>query len=176
MKKVLVLPGSNSSVSINRKLAFYAASQLRGVELVKLDLNDFEMPIYSYDREKASGIPEKAQTFLKHIQNSDGILISFAEHNGNFSVAFKNVLDWVSRVSLKDFAGKPMLLMATSPGKRGGKSVLGIATTSFTTFGAKVAASLSLPLFNDNFKDGIAEPTLKTEFDAGIKAFQDLLA
>ena len=94
MKKILAFGASNSRNSINKQLVTYAAGQLTDVEVLLLDLNDFEMPIYSIDREKESGIPELAQQFKQHILDADGILISFAEHNGAYTAAFKNVMDW----------------------------------------------------------------------------------
>jgi len=36
-----------------------------------LDLNDFEMPIYSIDRETESGIPDLAKSFYKEIGEAD---------------------------------------------------------------------------------------------------------
>merc|ERR1712176_681095 len=125
------IPGSNSSVSINKQLLAYAASQLDDVELIAVDLNDYEMPIYSADREAAQGHPEKAKQLVELIRSSDGIMISLAEYNGAYSGAFKNIFDWVSRVEQKTFLGKPMLLMAASPGGRGGASVLGMAKDRF---------------------------------------------
>ncbi len=55
------------------------------------------MPIYSEDRENDGGIPDQAQRFLKIIQDADGIILSLAEHNGSYTSAFKNILDWTSR-------------------------------------------------------------------------------
>ena len=41
--------------------------------------------------------------------------------------------------------------MATSPGARGGKSVLEIAQTNLPRYGAAINAVFSLPSFNENF-------------------------
>ena len=41
--------------------------------------------------------------------------------------------------------------MATSPGGRGGASVLEIAKASFPRFGTEIKGVFSLPNFNDNF-------------------------
>ena len=41
--------------------------------------------------------------------------------------------------------------MATSPGARGGASVLEIAKNNFPRFNADIKAVFSLPSFNDNF-------------------------
>lgn len=154
MKKLLVLSGSNSKNSINKQLALYAAGSVNNSEINEIDLNDFELPIYSVDRESELGIPDKAKEFLAKIEESDGIVLSLAEYNGSYSSAFKNIMDWASRGTKSLWASKPMLLMATSPGARGGATVLEAAKTSFPYLGANVVASFSLPSFYDNFSEG----------------------
>ena len=151
MKKLLAFGASNSSDSINKQLAKYAASLFRNVEIDLLDLNDYEMPIYSKDREKNNGIPQLAHDFYQKIGNADLVLISFAENNGAYTTAFKNILDWMSRINGKTFQEKPMLLLATSPGARGGSSVLDIATKRMPFQGGIVKGSFSLPSFFENF-------------------------
>ena len=44
-----------------------------------------------------------------------------------------------------------MLLLATSPGGRGGKSVLELASNQIPRFGGEVIASISVPSFTENF-------------------------
>lgn len=173
MKKILGFAGSNSSTSINKQLVQYATSRLYDVEVTILDLNDFDLPIYGIDLEKEHGIPEPAHAFLKHIKESDGIVISLAEHNGAYSTVFKNVFDWMSRIDGKLWSGVPMLLMATSPGGRGGATVLEIAKNRFPYMGGNVVASFSLPSFNDHFSEkGITDSTLKTVFDKALTDFE----
>jgi chromate reductase len=150
-KKLLAFGASNSSDSINKQLASYASKQFKDINIDLLDLNDYEMPIYSKDREKKDGIPQLAKDFYKKIGDSDFVLISFAENNGNYSTAFKNILDWASRINNKTFQEKPMLLLATSPGARGGSLVLDIAVKRMPFQGGVVKGSFSLPSFNENF-------------------------
>jgi NAD(P)H-dependent FMN reductase len=114
MKNILVMAGTSHRESINLALASHAASQVEGAEVTALDLNDFEMPIYSEDKEEASGIPQQAKDFLAAIQAADGIVLSLAGHNGSYTAAFKNILDWTSRVEQKLWSEKPMLLMVSS--------------------------------------------------------------
>ena len=151
MKKILAFGASNSSDSINKQLASFASKQFKNATIDLLDLNDYEMPIYSKDREKKDGIPQLAQDFYKKIGDADFILISFAENNGNYTTAFKNILDWMSRLNGKTFQEKPMLILATSPGARGGSFVLDIAVKRMPFQGGVVKGSFSLPSFNDNF-------------------------
>jgi NAD(P)H-dependent FMN reductase len=123
------------------------------------------MPIYSVDREKENGIHSLAQQFYDKIGSADLLIISLAEHNGAYASAFKNILDWASRINNKTFQQKPMLLLATSPGARGGSTVLEIAKNRFPFQGADLKGSFSLPNFNDNFDSvkGIINPELKNQ-------------
>jgi NAD(P)H-dependent FMN reductase len=150
-KKVIAFAASNSSRSINKKLVTYAGSLLADAKVEILDLNDYELPLFSVDREDRMGQPELAQAFLKKITDSDGIIISFAENNGNYSAAYKNLYDWVSRIQPKVYLGKPMVLLSTSPGGRGGKLVLELALGQIPRFGGQVKGSVSVPSFNENF-------------------------
>lgn len=149
--KILAFAASNSAKSINKQLATYAASLVEGAEVEILDINDYEMPIFSQDREDQLGQPELAQKFFGKLGEADGIIISFAEHNGSYTAAYKNLFDWTSRIDMKVFQNKPMVLLATSPGPGGAKSVLTAAVGSAPYFAADVKASLSVPSFFDNF-------------------------
>ena len=164
-KKIIAFGASSSKQSINKQLATFAANQFQNVSVEILDLNDYEMPIFSVDKEKENGIHPLAQEFYSKLGTADLILISFAEHNGNYSTAFKNILDWTSRINSKTFQEKPMLLLATSPGARGGSSVLDIATKRFPFQGGIVKGSFSLPSFYENFDviNGIIHPEYKNQ-------------
>ena len=173
MKKVIAFAGSNSVNSINKQLAVYASSIINGAEVVILDLNDFELPLFGVDLETKIGKPENALKFLEEIKSSNGIIISLAEHNGSYSVAFKNLLDWMSRIDGKLWNNKPMLLMATSPGARGGASVLDAAIKRFPYMGGNIVSTFSLPSFNENLKNGkLVNDIIKQEFLNKIEMFQ----
>ncbi len=164
-KKIIAFGASSSKQSINKQLATFAANQFQNVTIEIIDLNDYEMPIFSVDKEKENGIHPLAQEFYSKLGSADLIIISFAEHNGNYSTAFKNILDWTSRINAKTFQEKPMLLLATSPGVRGGSSVLEIASKRFPFQGGIVKGSFSLPSFYENFDvvNGIIHPEYKNQ-------------
>jgi NAD(P)H-dependent FMN reductase len=155
MKNIITIGGSNSKNSISKQLAEYAGSLVEGVNLVNIDLNDFEMPLFSVDVEAENGNPITALALNETIEIADGFVISLAEHNGAYSVAFKNMFDWLSRINSEVWRNKPMLLLATSPGPRGGQTVLEIAKGRFPFNGGNIIESLSVPSFNDNFKNGV---------------------
>ena len=165
MNKIIAFGGSSSRNSINKQLATYTASLFSHAEVEILDLNDYEMPVFSVDKEKEQGIHSLAHDFYNKIGSADLIVLSLAEHNGAYSSAFKNILDWASRINAKTFQQKPMLLTATSPGARGGSSVLDIASKRFPFQGAEIKGTFSLPLFYENFDvvNGIINPDLKNQ-------------
>ncbi len=170
--KILAFAGSNSSESINRQLVQYALKQIKGHTHTLLDLNNFEMPIYSMDREKSDGIPQLAKDFIQQIQSHDAIVCSLAEHNASYSTAFKNILDWCSRSESKFLFKKPLFLMGTSPGKGGAKHVLAAATAFFPFIDGNITQTFSLPSFNQNFgESGITNPELKKELENKISSF-----
>ncbi len=154
MKNIIAFAGSNSKNSINKQLVTYTSNLLKDCNVSILDLNDYELPIYGIDYEEVHGIPDNAHKFLEYIKSSDGIILSLAEHNGAYTTVFKNLFDWMSRIESKTFFDKPMLLMAASPGGRGGASVLEMAQNRFPYHDANIIEVFSLPFFGNNFVDG----------------------
>ena len=172
--KLLTFAASSSSKSINKQLATYAASQVKhdeGVEIDVLDINDYEMPLFSEDKEAQLGQPQQAKDFYAKLGQADAIIISFAEHNGSYTAAYKNLFDWTSRLDQKLFQNKPMVLLATSPGPGGAASVLTAATGSAPYFAGVVKASLSIPNFYDNFdleKQTLTNPELQDKLHSAL--------
>ena len=177
MKKIVAFGASSSIKSINKTLARYTLSQVNNSIHVILDLNDFEMPIYSVDREKKEGIPKLAYKFKKILKTADGIIISFAEHNGAYTAAFKNIFDWISRIEKDVWFNKPMLLMATSNGSNGASSVLHMAHSRISRGNTNKIPYFSLPNFNKNFnKDlGIMDENLNKKFIDALSIFIESL-
>jgi NAD(P)H-dependent FMN reductase len=175
--KLLAFAASNSSKSINKQLVTHAASLVEDAEVEILDLNDYEIPLYSADREEQFGQPEKAHAFLGKIADSDAVLISFAEHNGSYTAAYKNLFDWSSRITKKVFQDKPVVLLSTSPGARGGASVLAAASASMPFFGGQVKANLAIPSFYENFdmeRGELKNAALKTQLHQTVNQLNTL--
>lgn len=171
--KILAFGASSSSTSINKQFAAYAGSLIEGGEVETIDLNDYELPLFSEDTEKALGQPTLAKDFYEKIAQSDVIIISFAEHNGSYTAAYKNLFDWTSRINQKLFQNKPMILLATSPGAGGAANVLAAAMGSAPFFAGDVKGSMSLPSFYDNFDSKnqvISNATLKEQLEGVVSA------
>ncbi|MDF0719570.1 NAD(P)H-dependent oxidoreductase [Kaistella sp. PBT33-4] len=170
--KILAFAGSNSEVSINKKLISYVSLFFNEDDVEILDLNDFEMPIYKHERELQNGIPQLAKDFAAKIDSSELIIMSLAEHNSAYSTAFKNVFDWISRIKdRKHFGDKPIFLMATAPGNGGGKNVIEVFLKRAPFSGANVIETFSLPNFRDRFEEGfgITDAEKLTELKSKIE-------
>ncbi|MEO0572130.1 MAG: NAD(P)H-dependent oxidoreductase [Bacteroidota bacterium] len=173
MKRIITIAGSNSQKSINKSLLSHSTRLLENVEIISIDLNDFVLPIYGVDFEAENGIPAAIKRLDESFNMADGFIISLAEHNGSYTAVFKNTLDWLSRVNMKIWREKPMLLMAASPGGRGGTTVLQTAKAYFPYLGGTIIADFSLPNFYDNFsEDGISDNQLKEELSKKIMRFE----
>ena len=176
MKNIVTLGGSTSKNSINKVLAEYAGSLLGNVNLTKVDLNNFEMPLFSVDIESDQGYSKGTIELNEVFEKADGFVISLAEHNGVYAAAFINAYDWLSRLKGNVWRNKPVLLLSTSPGPMGGKFVLEIAGNKFPRMGANIIGSMSFPSFYDNFKDGtIINAELKVDFLKLVKEFEKSL-
>ncbi len=172
---LLAFAASNSTTSINKQLVTYAAGLLDDAVVEVLDLNDYELPLFSVDAEAALGQPSLAQDFLAKIGGCDAVMISFAEHNGSYTAAYKNLFDWCSRINPKVYQNKPMVLLATSPGPGGAANVLAAAKGSAPHFQGDVKATLSIPKFHENFDVASASITNSDIQAELVAAVQSLL-
>lgn len=176
--RILAFAATSSSRSINRKLVDHAidlatASGGDEVTVETIDLRDFEMPIYSIDREEEGGVPQPAKDFHQAIAAADGLLIGLAEHNGNFTAAYKNLYDWTSRIGQRVYQDTPTVLLATSPGPSGGGNVLRLATAGAPHVGQDLVGTLSIPGFGQNVDPETGaphDPEQRAELDRLVTA------
>ena len=177
MAEILATAGSNSSTSINFQLIKYTAGLLKDHSATLLELAQYDIPMYSADLERASGIPPVVEELKIRFQGAGGLILSVNEHNSNPSAFFKNVLDWFSRADRNFLSDTPVFLMSTSGGKRGASSSRSVVEQMLPRFGGKVVATVSLPQFYGNFDpaSGITDPGLASEHRKALKNFQDVL-
>ena len=178
MAKIIAFAGSNSSRSINFKLVKHTVGALEGHGIELFNLADHSFPMYSEDMEREQGFPEELVAFSENIQQADALVLSVNEHNGSPSAYFKNLLDWLSRINRNFMEGTIVLLMSTSPGKRGGIGSIGIVEGMLPRFGAEIVATFSLPSFHSNFAEdkGITDADLALEYEKALTQFQARLS
>ena len=176
--KITAFGASYSRTSINRQWAEYVSVQIPGDHSLRvLDLNDYDLPVYTVEREKELGIPASVGLFVDELNAADLLVVSFAEYNGTYTAGFKNLFDWASRHQLKMFENKPMILLAAAPGPRGGATVLQTAVERFPRHGARVIGSMALPRFKEAYhaEQGLVDPELRKELDALITSATALI-
>jgi chromate reductase, NAD(P)H dehydrogenase (quinone) len=98
--KILVIPGSLRTGSLNARLAAAAAHEFAqaGVEVTRISLADFPLPIYDGDLLTRSGVPKHAINLKRMMSAHHGVLVVTPEYNGSVPALVKNTIDWVSRV------------------------------------------------------------------------------
>jgi chromate reductase, NAD(P)H dehydrogenase (quinone) len=130
--KILVIPGSLRTGSHNVKLAAAAIAEFvqADVDVTRLSLADYPLPIYDADFEAKSGVPVNAINLKRMIGGHHGVLIVSPEYNSAPPPLVKNAIDWVSRVidahetQGQVFRERAFALAAASEGKLGGARCL----------------------------------------------------
>src|SRR6202000_2132390 len=130
--KILVIPGSLRSGSHNVKLAMAAAYEFAqaGVDVTRLSLDHYPMPIYDGALQAKSGVPRNAVNLKRMMGAHHGVLIVTPEYNSSIPPLVKNTIDWITRVQDPHesrgqiFREKPFAIAAASEGRLGGTRAL----------------------------------------------------
>jgi chromate reductase len=137
--KILVIPGSLRTGSLNARLAAVVAHEfaLAGVEVTRLSLGDYPLPIYDGDVETRSGVPRNAVNLKRMIGSHHGIAVVTPEYNSSLPPLLKNAIDWVTRVADR----------GETPGQVFRQRAFAIASASESRFGgSRCLAALRLIL------------------------------
>lgn len=160
--KILVIPGSLRTGSLNAKLAAVAVDALvRGdVDVTRISLSDFPLPIYDGDLESNSGVPKHALDLKRMISAHHGVLIVTPEYNASLPPLVKNTIDWVSRVEDTHeskgqvFRERPFAIAAASNGRLGGTRCLQALRLVLSACRATVIPNqLTLAFANEAYDD-----------------------
>src|SRR6266481_5245793 len=130
--KILVIPGSLRTGSHNVRLAAAAAYEFAqaGVDVTRISLGDFPLPIYDGDLQSKSGVPKNAVNLKRMIGSHHGVLIVTPEYNASVPPLVKNAIDWVTRVQDAHetrgqvFRGRAFAIAAASESRLGGARAL----------------------------------------------------
>jgi chromate reductase, NAD(P)H dehydrogenase (quinone) len=160
--KILVIPGSLRTGSHNAKLAAAAAYQLAqaNVEVTRLSLADFPLPIYDGDLQSKSGVPKHAVNLKRMIGAHHGVLMVTPEYNSSVPPLLKNAIDWVSRVHdahevrSQVFHGRAFAIAAASENRLGGTRALAALRLILAACRAMVIPNqLALPFAGEAYDD-----------------------
>jgi chromate reductase, NAD(P)H dehydrogenase (quinone) len=160
--KILVIPGSLRTGSLNARLSAVAAREIAqtGAEVTRISLSDFPLPIYDGDLQARSGIPKNAVNLKRMIGVHHGVLIVTPEYNSSVPALVKNTIDWVSRVQDPHesrgqvFRERAFAIAAASGGRLGGTRALAALRLILTACHATVVPNqLALSFAEDAYDD-----------------------
>jgi NAD(P)H-dependent FMN reductase len=160
--KILVIPGSLRTGSLNARLAAAAAYQFAqvGAEVTRISLGDFPLPIYDGDLQTKSGVPKHAINLKRMIGAHHGVLIVTPEYNSSVPPLVKNTIDWVTRVQDGQetrgqvFRERAFAIAAASESRLGGTRALAALRLVLTACHATVIPSqLALSFASEAYDD-----------------------
>jgi chromate reductase len=160
--KILVIPGSLRTGSLNARLAAAAVHEfaLAGVQVTRISLGDFPLPIYDGDLQTKSGVPKNAANLKRMMAAHHGVLIVTPEYNSSVPPLVKNIIDWVSRVHDTHeirgqvFRERPFAIAAASEGRLGGTRALAALRLILSACQASVIPSqLALSFAGEAYDD-----------------------
>src|SRR5689334_1349086 len=160
--KILVIPGSLRTGSLNAKLAATIALELAqaGAEVTRISLSDFPLPIYDGDLQAKSGIPKNAVNLKRMMGSHHGVLIVTPEYNSSVPALVKNTIDWISRVQDPHetrgqvFRERAFAIAAASGNRLGGTRALAALRLILTACHAAVVPNqLALSFADEAYDD-----------------------
>src|SRR5207237_5715591 len=177
--KILVIPGSLRTGSHNARLAAAAGYEFAqaGVDVTRISLGDFPLPIYDGDLQSKSGVPKHAINLKRMIGAHHGVLIVTPSTNSSVPPLGKNAIDWVTRVQDPHetrgqvFREKPFAIAAASEGRLGGTRALAALRLILSACHATVLPNQLALSFADQAYDDMDR--LKKQAD--IEAMQALV-
>ena len=177
--KILVIPGSLRSGSHNVKLAMVAAYEFAqaGVDVTRISLGDYPLPIYDGDLQAKSGVPKNAVNLKRMMSAHHGVVIVTPEYNSSIPSLVKNTIDWITRVQDPHegrgqiFREKPFAIAAASEGRLGGTRALAALRLILSACHATVVPNQLALSFADQAYDDMDR--LKKEAD--IEALRALV-
>ncbi|MEA2920222.1 MAG: hypothetical protein QOF07_185 [Bradyrhizobium sp.] len=160
--KILIIPGSLRTGSHNARLAAAAGYQFAqaGVDVTRISLGDFPLPLYDGDLQTRSGVPKNAVNLKRMIGAHHGVLIVTPEYNSSVPPLVKNTIDWVSRVQDAPeargqvFRERAFAIAAASESRLGGARALAALRLVLTACHASVIPNqLALPFAAEAYDD-----------------------
>jgi chromate reductase len=178
--KILVFPGSTRTGSNNVRLAALAEKELAAidVDVTRISLVDYPLPIYEGDLEANAGAPPNAIKLKQMIMAHHGVFIASPEYSASITPMLKNAIDWVSRVrercdpTYAAFKNRVFAIASASPGRSGGlRSLMALRQILELGCGALVIPEqVAIPHADDAFDemDNIIDTAMANLFRAEL--------
>jgi chromate reductase, NAD(P)H dehydrogenase (quinone) len=172
--RILIIPGSLRTGSHNAKLAAVAAYEFAqaGVEVNRISLVDFPLPIYDGDLQLKSGVPRNAVNLKRMMAAHEGVLFVTPEYNASVPPLLKNAIDWISRVQDPHevrgevFRNRAFAIASASRSQLGGARALQALRLILTACHANVIAGQLALAFADQAYDDMDRLKNQADIDA----------
>jgi len=175
--KILIIPGSLRSGSINARLAALAAKEiaLAEADVTRISLADYPLPLFDADLLSGEGLPPAAVQLRRMLETHHGVFITSPEYSASVSPLLKNTIDWLSRArdaseqNYAAFKHRVFALGAAANGSAGGiRGLMALRQVLELGCGAlvlpeQITVGRAGQAFDDmdNFKDEALARTLK---------------
>ena len=183
--KILIIPGSLRTGSLNARLAAVAAHELvqSGADVTRISLSDFPLPIFDGDLQAKSGVPKHAVNLKRMMSSHHGVLFVTPEYNSSVPPLVKNTIDWVTRVQDAHenrgqvFRERAFAIAAASNGRLGGTRCLAalrliLSACHATVIPNQLALSFASEAYDD--MDRLKHPADIEALDALVRKLIDV--
>lgn len=184
--KILTFAGSIRTGSHNARLSALATKELTllDVEVTRISLLDYPLPLYDADTDVRSGPPDAAYKLKHMIMAHQGVFIASPDYSASVTPILKNAIDWVSRVRERGdplyaaFKNRAFAIASVSPEPSGGvhslqalRQVLEIGCG-----GLVIPEQVAIPAADAAFDDmgNIADTRLANQFHAMLSRLLDM--
>lgn len=178
---LLALAASSRDGSLNQALLDVILAELatEGHEVDRVDYRIFEdTPQYSARREAADGPPETMRALAERIGAAKAMVLVTPEYNHAIPGSFKNGIDWLSRISVTIFAGRPTLIGGASAAPYGAWRGMKSLRPSVELLGALTVPymiSMSGVTSKADIEARFADPAARPRIDAALGTFRKLM-
>ena len=156
---VLLSGGRNESSRTQIALRVVAgALEEAGLSTRLISVGDYDLPMLDPD----AAAPEAAEEIRQIVREADGLIAGSPEYHSAPSGALKNLLDYLSS---RDVAGKPVGLVASSGGDRGGINTLNMLRLIFRSLHAPVLVEQAAVSASDFEGDQVARPAARKRLE-----------
>lgn len=174
MKNVLIINGSASAGSSNRRLIDYIQRQTAGA-FKSLVFEDLKLLPHFEPELSVSGTPEAILAFRQMVEQADGVIICTPEYVFSIPSGLKNVLEWC--VATTVFHEKPLaIITASASGVKGHEELQLIMKTLTARFHPDTLLLIQGIKGKIDNEGNILELATQREILTLIEAFQQMIA
>lgn len=180
---ILALAASTRDGSLNRALLDLVLAELTprldaGMGPVdRVDYRLFEdLPLYTARREAEGGVPAPARDLAGRIARASALIVVTPEYNHAIPGSLKNGIDWLSRVSVTVFDGRPVLICGASASPYGAWRALRSLRPSLELLGAltlpqmiSIGGVTGRPDIEARFADAAVRPKLEAALNGFLR-------